>query len=74
MFLLFYSKKIRSNEQTESNNSGSYFYYEMKNDNGNYTLKDKNREGVLIYLTHDKAYYKDNNTDEWLYIFFGSFK
>jgi hypothetical protein len=46
----------------------------MKNDNGNYTLKDKNKEGVLIYLTHDKAYYKDNNTDEWLYIFFGSFK
>ena len=67
-------KKISNNEWTENNKSGSYFYYEVKNENGNYTLKDKNREGVLIYLTSDKAYYKDNNTDEWLYIFFGSFK
>jgi serine/threonine protein kinase len=67
-------KKISNNEWTENSNNGSYFYYEVKNENGNYTLKDKNREGVLIYLTADKAYYKDNNTNKWLYIYFGSFK
>ena len=67
-------KKTTSNEWIENSNNGSYFYYEVKNENGNYTLKDKNREGVLIYLTADKAYYKDNNTNKWLYIYFGSFK
>ncbi len=67
-------KKTTSNEWIEINNNGNYYYTEIKNENGNYTLKDKNREGVLIYLSGEKAYYKDNNSSEWLYIYLGNFK
>jgi serine/threonine protein kinase len=55
--------------------NGNYYYYmETNNDNGNYTLLDVNRDGVFIYLTSDACFYKDNNTSEWLYIYFGRFK
>ncbi len=67
-------KKTSSNEWVENDENGSFYFNEIKNENGNYTLKDKNRAGVYIYLSADKAYYKDNNNSEWQYIFYGRFK
>jgi uncharacterized membrane protein YhaH (DUF805 family) len=67
-------KKISSDEWIESNNDGNAYFYEVKNENENYTLKDKNRDGFFIYLTSDKVYYKDNSHAEWRFIYFGSFK
>jgi hypothetical protein len=67
-------KKTSSNEWFENNENGNYYYNEIKGENGNYTLQDKNRAGVYIYLSADKAYYKDNSSSEWIYIYYGQFK
>jgi hypothetical protein len=67
-------KKTSKIEWIETNKGEIYYYDEITNENGCYTLKDKNRVGVYIYLTADKAYYKDNNNTEWLFIYFGQFK
>ena len=67
-------KKTTNTEWIETNTGEVYYYDETTNENGCYTLKDKNRVGVYIYLTADNAYYKDNNNTDWLLIYFGQFK
>lgn len=70
-------KQISKTDWIENSNSRIYYYTHIpvvEDSETHYLLKDKNREGVLILLTPDKAYYKDNNYSEWLYLGNGHFK
>ncbi len=67
-------QKISGNEWIEINSQGKYYYTETDYENGNYTLEDKNRNGVLIYLSAYKCYYRDNNNNEWGCIYNGNYK
>jgi hypothetical protein len=67
-------QKISGNEWIEINSQGKYYYTETDYENGNYTLEDKNRNGVLIYLSDSSCYYRDNNSTEWSRIYNGIYK
>jgi hypothetical protein len=75
--------KTSTTDWIENSNSGIFYYAEipikkgidsLKYQTKGYILKDKNREGVKIFLNTDKAYYIDNNLSEWLFLGYGHFK
>ena len=70
-------KQTSKTDWIENSNSRIYYYTHIpvvRLPETHYLLKDKNREGVLICLTPDKVYYKDNNSSEWLCLGNGHFK
>jgi hypothetical protein len=57
-------KQISKTDWIENSNGRIYYYTHIPiggDSETHYLLKDKNREGVLILLTPDKAYYEDKN-------------
>jgi hypothetical protein len=63
-------RQINEIDWIENDGSTSYYYTQIKVENNEYTLSDKNRQGVYIYLNSNTCYYKDNNTD-WVVIYYG---
>jgi hypothetical protein len=69
-----YFRKINETDWIETHENESYYYSETSSSNNEYTLKDKNREGVSIFIIEDKCYYKDQNTNDWTLIYHGRWK
>ncbi len=64
-------EKSLNQEWVESSNGNSFVYNEVSADERGVLLKDRNRNGVFIYLENDKCQYKDLNTD-WIIVYYGN--
>lgn len=65
--------KLNDIDWIENDGLTSYYYTQVKSENNEYMLSDKNRSGVFIFLKSNACYYKDKNTD-WVIIYYGKWE